>query len=127
MSLKCQFRNKYIAANFDLFEPPGLVRLGLLACLLLTSALLFAQTARAQMTLDVAKITCRQYLFDKTISPEAPRIAMWVSGFFNGRRNNTVIDIGTLRKNVDKVEDYCRLNLDTTIMDAVKNALGIDK
>jgi hypothetical protein len=81
----------------------------------------------AQMTVDVAKITCRQYLFDKTFSPRAPMIANWLSGYFNGLKNNTVVDLGTMAKNKDKVEDYCRMNLDTTIMDAAKTALGVAK
>src|SRR5262245_2502723 len=81
----------------------------------------------AQMMVDMAKITCRQYLFDRTISPEAPRIATWLSGYFNGKRNNTMVDIGTIRSNKDKVEDYCRMNQDVTIMDAARTALGLDK
>jgi hypothetical protein len=79
------------------------------------------------LSLEAAKITCRQYLFDRTISPEAPRIATWLSGYFNGVRNNTMIDIGTIRSNKDKVEDYCRMNQDVTIMDAARKALGLDK
>ena len=49
-----------------------------------------AELAQAQMVVDMAKITCRQYLFDCTISPEAPQIASWLSGYFNGKRNNTM-------------------------------------
>jgi opacity protein-like surface antigen len=99
-------------------------KLFLLAPLL---AVLCVQAAQAQMVVDMAKITCRQYLFDRTISPEAPRIATWLSGYFNGARNNTTIDIGTMRSNKDKVEDYCRMNQDVTIMDAARKALGLDK
>ena len=58
---------------------------------------------------------------------EAPRIASWLSGYFNGKRNNTMVDIGTIRSNKDKVEDYCRMNQDVTIMDAARTALGLDK
>ena len=76
------------------------------------SVLLSASEARAQMTVDVAKITCRQYLFDRTFSPRAPMIANWLSGFFNGLKNNTVVDLGEMARNKDKVEDYCRMNQD---------------
>lgn len=89
--------------------------------------MLLCESAEAQMTIDVTKITCKQYLFDRTISPEAPRVAAWLSGYFNGIRNNTTIDLGTLRSNKDKVEDYCRMNQETTLIDAAKNALGIGK
>src|SRR5215472_6815897 len=82
-----------------------------------------AELAQAQMMVDMAKITCRQYLFDRTISPEAPRIATWLSGYFNGKRNTTLVDIGPIRSNKDQVEHYCRLNQDVTIMDAARTAL----
>src|SRR5215472_8805797 len=91
------------------------------------SVLLSASEAPAQMTVDVAKITCRQYLFDRTFSPRAPIIANWLSGYFNGLKNNTVVDLGAMAKNKDKVEDYCRMNQDVTLIEAAKTALGLPK
>jgi len=32
-----------------------------------------------------------------------------------------------LQREADKVEDYCRLNLDVTVMDAVEGALAVGK
>ena len=92
-----------------------------------TVALVVAPAAKAQMTVDVAKITCRQYLFDRTFSPRAPMIANWLSGYFNGLKNNTVVDLGAMAKNKDKVEDYCRMNQDVTLIEAAKTALGLQK
>jgi acid stress chaperone HdeB len=83
--------------------------------------------AQAQMTVDVAKITCRQYLFDRTFSPRAPMIANWLSGYFNGLKNNTVVDLGVMASNKDKVEDYCRMNQDVTLIEAAKKALSLPK
>ncbi len=83
-----------------------------------------AVQAQAQVSLDVAKITCRQLFFDKMISPNEKSLAIWLSGYYNAKRNNTVLDLGALAKNVDKVEDYCRMNEDVTVMDAVTKALG---
>ena len=59
-------------------------------------ALLAVTSAHAQIKVDVAKITCRQYLFDRNFSPKAPMIANWLSGYFNGKNDNTVVDIGTM-------------------------------
>ena len=83
-----------------------------------------ASAANAQVTVDVAKISCQQFLSDK-IAP-TKNVALWLSGYYNGRKGNTVIDVGAMQKSVDKVEDYCRLNLEMMVMEAVKNALGID-
>ena len=98
-----------------------------LAILALAFAILAAPNAQAQMTMDFAKVTCKQYLFDQLISANAPLVAAWVSGYLNGKRNNTVMDIGTFRKNKDVVEDYCRMNQDVTLIDAATQALGPDK
>ena len=98
-----------------------------LVCFGVTMALLAVSEARAQMTVDVAKITCRQYLFDRNFSPRAPMIANWLSGYFNGLKNNTVVDLGAMAKNKDKVEDYCRMNQDVTLVEAAKTALGLPK
>jgi acid stress chaperone HdeB len=86
-----------------------------------------APNAEAQITLDLAKVTCKQYLFDNLISANAPRVAAWLSGYFNGKRNNTVVDISAFKRNKDVVEDYCRMNLDVTLIDAATKALGLDK
>jgi len=96
---------------------PQLIRLGGLLALLAVPA------ANAQIKLDMAKMTCRQYLVDKNIAPQEKIIAAWFSGYFNAKNNNTVVDVETVASNKDKVEDYCRMNLDVTLMDAVKAAL----
>jgi acid stress chaperone HdeB len=98
-----------------------------LATLAFACAVLAGSNAQAQMAVDLAKVTCKQYLFDPLISANAPKVAIWLSGYFNGKRGNTTIDIGAFRKNKDVVEDYCRMNLDMTIMDAATKVLGLDK
>jgi len=98
-----------------------LVALGVLLALVGTPA------AQAQMSLDVAKITCRQALFDKFISTKTKLLALWLSGYYNGKRGNTTIDINAIEANQDKVEDYCRLNQDITVMEAVEKVLGPKK
>ncbi len=80
---------------------------GFALCLL--TALFATATAEAQVSIDLTKITCKQFLFDK-IAP-TKTVAIFMSGYYNGVRHNTVIDMSTIEKRVDQVEDYCRLNL----------------
>jgi acid stress chaperone HdeB len=82
--------------------------------------------AKAQMTLDVSKITCRQFLLGK-VGASTRSIANWLNGYYNGKRDNTVIEVGSMRKNEREVERYCRKNSDTNVMDAAKQALGVEK
>ena len=96
-----------------------LIRCGaILACLA-------APAAQAQVTVDVAKITCLQFLTGKIAPTEY--IAMWLSGYYNGKINNTVIDASAMHANADKVSDYCYRNRDMAVMDAAKTVLGVGK
>jgi acid stress chaperone HdeB len=95
--------------------------------MLLTSALfMFVQIpAQAQVTLDVSKITCEEYLMDTITFSQY--VVMWLSGYYNGKRNNTIIEPDAVKKNEEKVSLYCYQHRDATVMDAAKNVLGFDK
>jgi hypothetical protein len=97
--------------------------------LLLTSALfVFVQipTMQAQETLDLAKVTCEQMRGEQLATPSRD-IVLLLTGYYNGRRNNTVIEPQTIKKHEEKVDSYCVQHGQTTVMDAVKNVLGFDK
>jgi acid stress chaperone HdeB len=98
------------------------------ARLLLTSALFVLvqiPALRAQVTVDVSKITCDQLLMEKPVP--AKYVVLWLSGYYNGKRNNTIIEPEAMDKNEEKVDFYCNLHRETTVMDAVKDVLGLDK
>ena len=96
--------------------------------LLLASALFaFVQIpVQAQMSLDISKLTCEQLVMEALPWPSRDFV-MWLSGYFNGKRDNTTIEPETVKKNMGKVQFYCYKNRETTIIDAVKNAIGSDK
>jgi HdeA/HdeB family len=52
---------------------------------------------------------------------------VWLSGYYNGMRNNTVINTQELREHALKVLDYCDLNQKSTVMDAVEQLLGVKR
>ena len=70
--------------------PPKSVVLG---SILVLSAVLSAQ---AQVTVDVTKINCDQFVHHKISEPSL--IAAWLSGYYNAKRNNRVLDLETLMK-----------------------------
>lgn len=74
--------------------------------------------ARAQVTVDVSKITCEQYILWKITDPD--RIVFWLSGYYNGKRDNTLIDTKSFEDNVNKVKEFCRANFKATVMQAVE-------
>jgi hypothetical protein len=73
---------------------------------LVVSSIVFATaSAQAQVIVDVSKITCDQYVHSKITTPNL--IAAWLSGYYNAKRNNRIIDLETLEDNVSKVKNYC--------------------
>jgi acid stress chaperone HdeB len=94
-------------------------------CWALSFMALAAAPARAQVTVDMSKITCEQYILFTMGDPKD--IAMWLSGYYNAKRNNTVLDVQEFRDAGKKVMDYCQLNLKTTVMDAVEKAFNIKR
>ena len=54
-------------------------------------------------------------------------IVLLLAGYYNGKRNNTIIEPQTIIKEEERVNSYCYKHGDTTVMDAVKNVLGFDK
>jgi acid stress chaperone HdeB len=74
--------------------------------------------SRAQVTLDVSKITCNQFAAYKITSPR--NIAIWLSGYYNGKRDNTIIDMQELMEDTQKLQDYCILHPETRVMQAVE-------
>jgi hypothetical protein len=83
------------------------------------------QTAWAQVTVDVAKITCEQYTGYKITDPR--NIGMWLSGYYNGKRGNTIIDTQGLAANADKLKEYCILHPDVLVMQATETLFNANK
>jgi hypothetical protein len=81
-----------------------------------------ASIANAQTTVDVAKVTCDQWVLYKIANPDY--ITMWLSGYYNAKLNNTVVDLEGLKDDAAKVRDYCRAHPETTLMQAVQTVVG---
>jgi hypothetical protein len=101
----------YNAGEF-IMSTPKLVLLGLML------SVLMVPPARAQVTIDVAKITCEQFISWSVTDPRY--VILWLHGYHNGKRNNTLVDQETLKEDAAKVRDYCRSNRERTVMQAVE-------
>jgi hypothetical protein len=84
-----------------------------------------APAAQAQQTIDVAKITCEQFLAGKVADSRS--VTIWLSGYYNGTRNNTVLDVSALQKNSQDVMDYCISHPSVVLMNPVKTLFGKSK
>jgi acid stress chaperone HdeB len=88
-------------------------------------AILLVSTADAQVTIDVSKITCEQFLQNRVAS--ARNIAIWLSGFYAGKLNNPVVDSQAVESNADRVSGYCSSHPKVALMQAVETTLGAGK
>jgi hypothetical protein len=86
-----------------------------------------SKSAQGQVTVDVTKINCDQFVHHKISEPSL--IAAWLSGYYNAKRNNRVIDLQMLDDNMSKVKNYCsdEKNFKVPVMKAVENVLGKSK
>src|SRR3954466_14452732 len=80
--------------------------------------------AQAQVTIDVTKVNCDQFVHHKISEPRL--IAAWRSGYYNAKRNNRMIDLQTFEENLSKVTNFCsdEKNFKVPVMKAVEQVLG---
>ena len=85
-----------------------------------------ASSVQAQMSLDVSKITCDQFVHHKIGNPRM--IAIWLSGYYNGQRNKLTIDLQNVEAMADKIKTYCdeHKNWEVPVMQAIER-LGSGK
>ena len=113
---------------------------------LVLSSIVFATvSAQAQVSIDVSKITCDQYVHDKIPTPDFASfsavgslslearsmlsrwlIANWLSGYYHAKRNNSIIDLESFEENVNKLNNYCydEKNFKVPIMEAIERIVG---
>ena len=81
--------------------------------------------ARSQVTIDVAKITCDQFTLYKITSVD--NIALWLSGYYHAKHDNTLVDTQQLKANIEKIKAYCRQKPQIPVMQAVEITFGSTK
>ena len=92
---------------------------------------LFATSAQAQVQVqvqvDLSKVTCDQLVHHKVGSPRV--MAAWFSGYYNGKRDNLIIDMQDFEASLNKVQRFCEVekNFTVTVLKAVEQVIGTAK
>ena len=81
-----------------------------------------SSSTSAQVTIDVSKITCDEFLKYKIADPKL--IGAWISGYYHGSHSNPILDQQKVLQIVDKVEEYCFKHPDALVMNAVASILA---
>jgi acid stress chaperone HdeB len=81
--------------------------------------LLLPSTASAQVTIDVAKITCEQFVLVKVADPNV--LAAWFNGYYSAKRGTTTVDAEKLKENSQTLLKYCYSHLKSTLFEAIED------
>jgi len=80
----------------------------------------------AQVTVDVAKITCGQFLAYSIADPKD--IALWLNGYYVGKRGgSTVLETQALKADYERIRGYCLMKQDVPIMQAIETLFSEKK
>ena len=87
-------------------------------------AVFVGTSSQAQVTVDASKITCDQFVHGKMGEPRI--VAAWLSGFYNGKRNNAVIDTQKFQANLNTLEKFCydEKNFSLPVMQAIERTMS---
>jgi acid stress chaperone HdeB len=78
---------------------------------------------QAQVTIDIAKITCDQFLNGQLT--DSNTLGIWLNGYVNGARGKTLID--PLSAGHINLVHYCEDHTEALVLDAARNVFGADK
>ena len=79
-------------------------------------------TASAQAIIDMAALTCSDYL---AMPPAASRdFSAWMSGWFSYQTRRTSVDLAAHQKNVANYKAWCQYHPQASVMEAVQTAIG---
>jgi HdeA/HdeB family protein len=87
-------------------------------------ALTISSASRAQVIVDMSAVTCEQMLKGTANSIE---VAIWLSGYYNGLRKNTKLDLNQLKKNADAVVQACAADRSGTVMKTIEKVVATRK
>jgi hypothetical protein len=89
--------------------------------LTLGTFLVLTEAVPAQTTIDVTKITCEQYQLFKVADPQ--KIAIWLSGYYHGQKNDPVLETQKLDAEAKKLMDLCYTNRNTPVMNVIEKSI----
>jgi hypothetical protein len=82
-------------------------------CLVLAS-LTCSSAAHSQVTVDMARVTCAEYL--ALSAADSAVFSAWMSGWFNQKTGYVFVDLNAYARNVANVKAWCTSNPTQTVM-----------
>src|SRR4051794_15445589 len=74
----------------------------------------------AQVTVDMARVTCAEYL--ALSASDSAVFSAWMSGWFNQKTGHLFVDLNAYARNVANVKSWCTSNSTQTVMAGLQRA-----
>ena len=88
-------------------------------CLMLAGTALPSVT-HAQVSIDMARVTCADYL---ALAPaESAVFSAWMSGWFNQKTGHLTVNLEAYERNVANVRSWCVTNPNETVIAGLQRA-----
>lgn len=81
-------------------------------------AIAISGPARAQVMVDMSRVTCKQFL--DGADERQSLLASWMMGYFSASKNRDVIDVTKATRNINAIARYCQTHKSATLMNAVR-------
>ena len=79
--------------------------------------------ANAQLTIDMGRITCGEYL---AMPPsQSDHFSAWMSGWFSFKNDRQFVDLVVHQKNIASVKEWCRFHPDERVMTGLKMHMSL--
>jgi len=89
-----------------------------LALYLVVAISVLPSTVRAQVMIDMAKVTCADYL---AMPPnQSLTFSAWMSGYFNQKSGYAWVDLNAYAKNIANVKQWCASYPNETVITGLK-------
>lgn len=83
-------------------------------------AVIFRATAQTQITVDISRVTCAEFL---AMRPDEIRVvSAWMSGYLNQKHGRAWIDFSVHARNIATVKQWCGSNPDQLVMKGLEDA-----
>lgn len=83
-----------------------------------TLAIGLQQPANSQVIVDMALVTCKQYLTME--ADQAEVLGAWMGGYFSASKDLNVVDLRYVDRNLKKLSSYCKSRKNETLMNAIQ-------
>jgi HdeA/HdeB family len=78
--------------------------------------------ANAQLTIDMGKIICEQYL---AMPPsQSDKFSAWMSGWFSYQSDRPFVDLALHQRNIASVKAWCQYHPAESVMFGLQKAVG---